>query len=77
MLAKGANGPRSLEGPGMGVSGLDGPGLSGSGVVAVDEGGDILVTLVKKAFSVLKPEALESWEQSALTSERLKLKSRV
>ena len=60
MVAKGANGSKSLEGPGMGVSGLDGPGLSGSGVVAVDEGGDFLGPLVKKTLSVLKPEALES-----------------
>ena len=60
MVAKGANGSKSLEGPGMGVSGVDDPGLSGSGVVAVDEGGDFLGPLVKKALSVLKPEALES-----------------
>ena len=44
----------------MGVSGVEDPGLSGSGVVAVDEGGDFLGPLVKKALSVLKPEALES-----------------
>ena len=58
MVAKGANGSRSLEGLGMGVSGLDDPGLSRSGVVAVDEGGDFLRPLVKKALSALKTEAL-------------------
>ena len=60
MVAKGVNGSKSLEGSDMGVSGVDGPGLSGSGVVAVDEGGDFLGPLVKKALSVLKPEALKS-----------------
>ena len=74
MVAKGANGSKGLEGPDMGVSGVDGPGFSGSGVVAVDEGGDFLGPLVKKALSVLKPEALDCWEQCALISGRLKLK---
>ena len=60
MVAKGANGSKSLEGPGMGVSGVDDPGLSGSGVVAVDESGDLLAPLVEKSLSVLRPEALES-----------------
>ena len=60
MVAKGANGSKSLEGPVMAVSGVDDPRLSGSGVVAMDECGDSLGPLVKKALSVLKPEALES-----------------
>ena len=51
---------KSLEAPGMSVSGVDGPRLSGSGVVAVDEGGDFVGLLVKKALTASKPEALES-----------------
>ena len=68
LVTKGASASESLEGPDMGVSEGDGPWLPGSELVALDEVADFMGPLVKRALSVLKPEAFESFGASRLDS---------